>query len=389
MDIRTLLAALALGNLVMGTAVFFHRADRASPPALGLWARAKQCQAGAWLLLCFNGTGVLPALATVLGGYVLLFAGLALEAGALWETGGHALWRRRMLPVLALAAAVFAACYFVDEAGLRTLLGGFILAGFYLSFAAAFASGWRTGSLLRRFLAVATALLALVVALRGVLAALMPEGWGWISNTQLQMASAAAFYVLMLLAGFGLLLLQRERHEEELARMAVVDTLLDVPNRRGFFNALGPWMSLARRPGLPTALLVFDVDQFKRINDAYGHPAGDIALRAVVDVCRRQLRDSDQLGRLVGVEFAVLLPRTQLADALLVAERMRAAVEATPIKTGRALVNLTLSVGVTTIRADDSTVSLFKRVDEALQTAKLAGRNRVVEAAPPVPAETA
>jgi diguanylate cyclase (GGDEF)-like protein len=162
-----------------------------------------------------------------------------------------------------------------------------------------------------------------------------------------------------------------------------------VPNRRGFFNALGPWMALARRPGLPTALLVFDVDQFKRINDAYGHPAGDIALRAVVDVCRRQLRDSDQLGRLVGVEFAVLLPRTQLADALLVAERMRAAVEVTPIKTGRALVNLTLSAGVTTIRADDSTVSLFKRVDEALQTAKMAGRNRVVEAAPPVPAETA
>jgi diguanylate cyclase (GGDEF)-like protein len=163
----------------------------------------------------------------------------------------------------------------------------------------------------------------------------------------------------------------------------VVDPLTDVPNRRGFFTALAPWMALARRPGLPTALVMFDLDQFKRVNDSYGHPAGDTVLRSVVDTCKRQLRDSDQLGRLVGVEFAVLLPRTGLPEAVMVAERMRAAIAATPFKSERAMVAMTASFGVTTIRPDDSTVSLFKRVDEALRTAKLAGRNRIVEAALP------
>jgi diguanylate cyclase (GGDEF)-like protein len=180
----------------------------------------------------------------------------------------------------------------------------------------------------------------------------------------------------------------REQAQRELERLAVVDALTDVPNRRGFFIALAPWLSLARRPGVPTALVLFDLDQFKRVNDSYGHPAGDTVLRAVAEVCKKHLRDSDQLGRMVGVEFAILLPRTNLPDAMMVAERMRAAIEASPVKTERAMIGMSASFGVTTIRADDSTVSLFKRADEALQQAKLAGRNRVAEAAPPAASDT-
>jgi diguanylate cyclase (GGDEF)-like protein len=138
---------------------------------------------------------------------------------------------------------------------------------------------------------------------------------------------------------------------------------------------------------VPTSLVLFDLDQFKRVNDDYGHPAGDTVLRALVDVCKKHLRDSDQLGRMVGVEFAILLPRTGLPEAALVAERMRAAIGANPVKGERAMIAMTASFGVTTIRADDTTVSLFKRADAALQAAKEAGRNRVVEAAmPPSPA---
>jgi diguanylate cyclase (GGDEF)-like protein len=91
----------------------------------------------------------------------------------------------------------------------------------------------------------------------------------------------------------------------------------------------------------------------------------------------------------VGVEFAILLPRTGLEDAAMVAERMRAAIAATPVKTERAMITLSASFGATTIRPDDSSVTLLARVDEALRTAKAGGRNRV-ELAPPaqaVPAE--
>jgi len=378
--------ALALGNLSLAAALFFYEYEGAKSLTLSTWSISKQCQAAAWLLLYFRGNGVVPDPISIPAGYAVLFAGVALEAGALWEAAGRSGWRRLTYALLALAIGAFFACYFIDEMGMRVVAGALILGAFYLSAAAALASGWRGGSMLRRFLVLAMTTLALLVAARGILVLTMPQGWGWLSNGMLQMLSSGAFYLLMLLGSFGYLLLSREAQGQELARLQLVDPLTEVPNRRGFFNILAPWLALARRPGLPTALLLLDFDQFKRVNDSYGHPAGDAVLRSVVDVCKQQLRDSDQLGRMVGVEFALLLPRTGLEEALLVAERIRAAIEANPVKTGRAMISMTASVGATVIRPDDSTVSLFKRADEALRAAKAAGRNKVVAAAmPPAP----
>ena len=386
-DITTLVFALALGNVTLCAALFFYQYESGKSPSLSIWSISKQCQAAAWLLLYFRGNGVVPDPVSIPIGYAVLFAGVALESGALWEGAGRLGWRRLTYPLLALAILAFFACYFIDEMGLRVVAGSLILGVCYLSGAAALATGWRNGSMLRRFLVVATAMLALLVAARGVLVLTMPGGWGWLSNGLLQTLTSGAFYILMLLGGFGFLLLSREQLQQELARLELVDPLTDVPNRRGFFDKLAPWMALARRPGVPTALVLIDLDQFKRVNDSYGHPAGDAVLREVVEVCKRLLRDSDQLARLVGVEFALLLPRTGMAEALLVAERMRAAIAGGAIKTERAMITLTASFGVTVIRPDDNTVSLFKRADEALQQAKQQGRNVVVEAAQaPLPA---
>lgn len=380
LDIKTMLFTLALGNVALCAALFFHLAERHKTPALGSWATARQFQAGGWLLLLLGGSGIVPELVTSPGGYAFLLAGLAYEGEALRQALGAGSWRARLFALFLVASLAFLAAFSTGDASLRVGVGTLALALMYFASALALASGWSEAGAMRRFLSLATALLATVIAARGLMVLTMPQGWGWLTDPFLQLLSSAAFYLLMVLGTVGFLMLERERQLGELARMAVADTLLDVPNRRGFFNALAPWMALSRRPGQPTALLVMDVDLFKRINDGYGHPAGDTVLRAIVDTCRKQLRDSDQLGRLVGVEFAVLLPRTTAADAAMVAERIRAAVEATPIKIDRAMVNMTISIGVTTIRADDSTVSLFKRADEALQAAKRAGRNRVVEA---------
>ncbi len=375
--------ALALGNLSLCAALFFYDYERGHALALSTWTIAKQCQAAAWLVLYFRGNGVVPDPISIPVGYAILFTGVALEAGALWQAAERLRWRRYLYPLLALSIAAFIFCYVVDELGLRVVAGALILGFFYLAGAAALAMGWKNGSMLRRFLVLSIGVLALLVAARGILVLTMPGGWGWLSNALLQSLSSAAYYLLMLLGGFGYLLLTREQLQTELERLEVVDVLTNVPNRRGFFMALTPWMALARRPGVATALVLFELDQFKRINDGYGHPAGDVVLRSVIDVCKRQLRDSDQLGRMVGVEFAVLLPRTSLAEAALVAERIRAAIAATPVKSERALITLTASFGVTTLRAEDNTVSLFKRADDALQAAKQAGRNAVIEAAVP------
>jgi diguanylate cyclase (GGDEF)-like protein len=380
LDASTMVVILALGNLALCALLTFFDHGTVRAPALNVWSLSKQIQGGAWLLLALGDAGVVPPPLAVPGGYALLFAGVAVEAGASWELARRPGWRRPTLVAGALAIVAFFLCYLVDEEGLRGLAASLLLGAFYLSGSVALAWRWREASLLRRFLAVASAALALVVASRGLSVLFLQGGWGWMSNELLAQLSSGALYLLMLGNGFGMLLLARERLQEALARLETIDPLTDVPNRRGFFGALAPWMALARRPGLPTALVVLDLDQFKRINDAYGHPAGDAVLRHVVELTRRQLRDSDQLGRLVGVEFAILLPRTNLDEATLVAERIRAAIEATPVKSERALIKMTASFGVTTIRPEDSTTTLFGRADEALLRAKGEGRNRVAQA---------
>jgi diguanylate cyclase (GGDEF)-like protein len=379
---------LALGNLALcATLLFFDNASP-RPPALAAFSLARQCQAGAWLLLALAGFGVVPEPLALPLGYALLFAGVGIEAGAFWEAGARPGWRRPTAVAVALGVAVFLGCYLVDAVGMRAVAASLILGGFYMSAAAALAAGWRRGGMLQRFLAFAFALLALVVAARGVMVMGSPAGWGWLSNAVLRQLATGAFYLLMLLGAFGMLLMGREKLQRELARLQAVDPVTDVPNRRGFSALLAPWMALARRPGQPTALVALDLDQFKRVNDGYGHAAGDVVLRHVAEVCKRQLRDSDQLGRLGGGEFAILLPRTGLEDAALVAERMRMAIESHPVKTERALISMTASFGVTTIRVDDSALTLFQRAGEAVQAAKEAGRNRVERAVPvAVPAD--
>jgi diguanylate cyclase (GGDEF)-like protein len=385
-DARTLVLALALGNLALCAALFFHDTDNRQRGALATFTLARQCQGVAWLLLYFRG--VLPETLAGPAAGVALFAGVALDAGALWERTGRTGWRRVLLPALGLAAAAWLASHAAGvDPGVRVAAGSAIVGAFYLAGAAALGLGWRTATMLRRFLAVALAVLGLAIAVRGQLAT-MPQGGTGGGPAQLPGIGYLACYLAMLVSAAGYLLLAREALQGELARLETVDALTDVPNRRGFYGALAPWLALARRPGTPTALLILNLDGFKRVNDHYGHGVGDRVLQAMVAACRRQLRDSDLMGRLGGAEFAIQLPRTTLADAVVVAERIRASIEADPVKAERAVIALTASVGVTTIRADDSTVSLFKRADEALQAAKLRGRNQVVAAPPPLPDES-
>jgi len=379
MDIKTLVLALALGNLSLCAALFFFEYESRKRLSMSTWAVAKQVQAVAWLLLYLRG--MTPELFTIALGNVVLFAGVALDAEALWELAGRRIWKRWLLPILIPACVVFVgAWWFGAPAGWRIAIASLVVGLLFLVGAAALARNHREASPLRGFLAVVMAVLSVVVVLRGVLTAAWPEGLGWISPELVQWAGVGALYLMMLTNAFGYLLLTREKLQCELERQQISDTLTDVPNRRGFYAALSPWMALARRPGQPTAIIVLNLDQFKRVNDDYGHPVGDMVLKAMVDVCKRQLRDSDLMGRLGGAEFAIQLPRTSLEDALMVAERIRNAIASMPVKAERAIINLTASLGVTTIRADDSMVSLFKRADLALQEAKQSGRNRVVQA---------
>ncbi|MDZ5648311.1 GGDEF domain-containing protein [Nitrospirillum sp. BR 11828] len=165
--------------------------------------------------------------------------------------------------------------------------------------------------------------------------------------------------------------------------VAITDSLTGAGTRRHITETAAREMVRARRYGGPLSVLMLDIDHFKRINDTWGHQAGDQAILAVVELCRATIRETDVIGRFGGEEFVIVLPQTGRGEAERVAERLRAAVAATPVAlTPDVSVTLTCSLGVTELADDDETVDgLLARADEALYAAKNAGRNRVAVAA--------
>jgi len=172
---------------------------------------------------------------------------------------------------------------------------------------------------------------------------------------------------------------ERKRMEAELRRLATTDALTGIFNRRHFMAAAATEVGREHRHHRPLSLLMLDIDHFKRINDSHGHPVGDEAIKAMAAACNHIIRPMDAVGRLGGEEFAVLLPETALAEAELVAERIRAAVAGIRIAAAGGEVRFTTSVGVTQLRpGDGSAEAMLSRADALLYAAKNAGRNRVV-----------
>ncbi|SMF51912.1 PAS domain S-box-containing protein/diguanylate cyclase (GGDEF) domain-containing protein [Azospirillum oryzae] len=170
---------------------------------------------------------------------------------------------------------------------------------------------------------------------------------------------------------------ERRRMEHELHRLATTDPLSGAHNRRQILELLE---RIVTGRGAGTACLVMlDIDHFKRINDELGHAAGDVAIRRVVEEIRSQLRGSDQIGRIGGEEFAILLPGTSRTGGAAIAERLRVGLAALAIELpdGRSF-QLTGSFGLTEVSSlEDSVESVLGRADQALYRAKALGRNRV------------
>jgi len=174
--------------------------------------------------------------------------------------------------------------------------------------------------------------------------------------------------------------------EEKLREMAMQDELTGLYNRRHFEELAEAEMARARRTGAPLSLAMLDIDHFKAVNDAFGHPVGDSALKEVARAMRETLRTSDVPARLGGEEFVVLLTGTTLEGAVAVTERLRERVGRSEVKADKARVaRFTVSAGVAELAPGERIDSLLKRADEALYRAKEEGRNRTVSSLPPRP----
>lgn len=172
---------------------------------------------------------------------------------------------------------------------------------------------------------------------------------------------------------------ERKRIEVELQWLATTDSLTQLAKRRHFIRQLEAELARLRRSLISqAALLMFDLDHFKQINDNWGHAVGDQVLRHFAEVLRQHLRKHDVAGRIGGEEFAVLLSGASLDDALHFAQRIQQALLHAPLRQGEQPIALTTSIGVATLsREDGSAEAALTRSDMALYRAKKAGRNRI------------
>jgi diguanylate cyclase (GGDEF)-like protein len=169
------------------------------------------------------------------------------------------------------------------------------------------------------------------------------------------------------------------RNAEQLEQLATIDPLTGLCNRRQFVTLAEAEWARFQRYHRPLSMLMIDIDHFKPVNDRFGHAAGDEALALVARTCREDQRTPDVVGRIGGDEFALLLPETDIAQACIVADRIRSALMSRPLVVQDAPLKLTVSIGVAAATLGMSSAdALMKAAGRALYAAKQQGRNRVV-----------
>jgi len=176
--------------------------------------------------------------------------------------------------------------------------------------------------------------------------------------------------------------INRANSYAKILQYATIDALTNLNNRRQFELRLWQEIAITKRQNNALCAMMIDVDFFKKVNDTYGHANGDAVLKGIAAIIKSTLRESDIPSRYGGEEFAVLLPYTNIEEAKIVGERLRKAVEASPIpindeNSDIKSINVTISMGLAEFNKTESGEELFKRADKALYEAKETGRNKV------------
>jgi diguanylate cyclase (GGDEF)-like protein len=171
---------------------------------------------------------------------------------------------------------------------------------------------------------------------------------------------------------------RRKKLEKRLKNLSEKDPLTNAFNRRYFMQVFEQSYSIAKRYKNPLSIMVLDIDNFKSINDTFGHEAGDTVLKALVDFCQVSFRDADLFARLGGEEFIVMLSNTPTLGAAIIAERIRDGIHNIPVTLANKKVNFSISIGISQVdESDESYSDVISRADTALYKAKDKGKNRV------------
>jgi diguanylate cyclase (GGDEF)-like protein len=371
-DIQTFMLALGVGNVAFALLMACYMVGATRSPALRSWMWARlACGVGecCWWMAPRMGSRTFEVLALC-----VWVGGVLLEVAAYCRFFGFRDVLRPMLASVALAVLGVGSALAVDasHAQLTGVVGG-LIAVYTFNAAAILLHPRRKRTLLERIIGFNDALYAIAIGAWLVLEQ------GTVNPAVLTPIGALAYlasYLLMIMTGFGFLLMCKQRDDAQMQRLATIDSLTGALNRRAFFERTESARQLALRLRKPIALLMLDLDHFKQLNDNFGHACGDQALRLFADTARAVLRDPDLMGRLGGEEFALALPGTPLDGAHQAAERLRIALTEAVIECAPTY-RMSVSIGLVMIEPNEELTAALARADHALYAAKTGGRNRV------------
>lgn len=376
LDPHTLMFVMLLNCLLMAASLAALTL-RKPWPGLQPWCVSLFVQGIGWLLMLIAFSLAIDNLFGA--GTVLLVAGMVLQVHAVDRFGGHDTQWTAPLAVAATVAVAYA--YPGLSAPLRM---GVAVCGFTVLRLLALRSLLRIhdlrGSRVLRLMVIVLGLSVVVLGARAV--ELLSGSFGAepiaspMLRTIYEVLAFSVGYAVVVVTTFGLLLLHRERADAELRQLAERDSLTGLLNRRTFLQLAGRRVQRARNDGEALTLMILDLDHFKRINDQFGHPAGDRVLCDFAEVMLNSLRRNDLVGRFGGEEFAVLLMGVDLSGGLVLSERLRTATERRWVEPEG--IRYTVSIGLAELDPYETSglTSLISRADRALYRAKGEGRNR-------------
>jgi diguanylate cyclase (GGDEF)-like protein len=377
-DLPTLCAVAMLVSFTGGLLLLFAWMQNRGEPSLALW--------GLSYLICSGGVGLMASERIGSDVWSICIANMLIcgAYGVMWAGARSFEGRRVNLALIAVGPAIWlAACQFPDfleSLQARIILASTISAAYLLLCAREVRDG-RDRELISRWPTVAILVLhagfmLARVPLAGLMANRPPVGQPYGLGVCI-MAFEAVFASYCM--AFLRMSMAKERAELEQRKASLTDSLTGIANRRAFFEFGSPLLERTIADRRPAALLLFDLDRFKEVNDTGGHQTGDSVLQAFSHLVTTMVRPSDLFARVGGEEFALLLTDAPMAEAMRVAERVRGEFARTPLA-GLAA-NATVSAGVAMANEANRTLSaLLVTADRALYRAKAEGRNRVAAA---------
>lgn len=373
----------ALFALLLGIVWNLRRTEQ----ALAYWAVGGLCLALGALGVSLRGR--VPELLSIPLANLLIALSWSLRWAGLRHFAGQPLRRLGLLAPPLLLGLLF---LLRDPIGLETWARVALLAAVGGGYALAMiADAWRAQRderLVMRRIVIGVSLLTVIgEALIILLSLTATPDQHFLAQNMTNATALLGLMAVFALYDLSSFLMVFERHDRRLVRDATVDSLTNVLNRIGFSELASRQLQRSFRDGRPVSVLVMDLDFFKRVNDSYGHEAGDAVLRAFAQSARASLRPTDLLSRPGGEEFWALLPQTDLDEACGIAQRVCDHFREVRVPFDQHRIAATVSIGAAQVNLPTETIQgALARADQALYAAKHAGRDRVVISPPPSPA---